>query len=68
MGSKEYGRASPRSQTLPLGPVSLPHSLRTRTLGQEAKTRLLRSRGGGCRRGTLRKPRSRFTEVSPRTL
>lgn len=26
MGSKEYGRASPGSQTLPLGPVSLPLS------------------------------------------
>lgn len=61
MGSKEYGRTfhsgSARS-----------HSLRTLSPGQEAKTLLLRSEGGGGGRGTLRELRSGFTEGSPRTL
>lgn len=51
MSSVEYSRASPKSWTL--------HSLRTRSLGQEAKTRLLRSGGGHGRRGTLRKAKVR---------
>lgn len=58
MGGGARSRASRRRQTPPLGP-SRSHSLRTRSLGQEAKTRLLRSAGGGGRQETLRKAKVR---------
>ena len=41
------------------------HSLRTRSLGQEAKTRLLHSGGGRGRRGTLRKAEVRVQGSLP---
>lgn len=53
-GARHFHSGSPRS-----------HSLRTLSLGQEAKTRLLRSGGGGGRRGTLRKAEVRVHRGVP---
>lgn len=60
MGGGTGGWASPGSQTLAIGP--------SRSLGPEAKARLLRGEGGGGRRGALREAGSEVTEAVPSAL